>query len=137
MSPNVLSIVMPFGDELALRTALRAATLIAAYEIERYSIPPLYQLYREGRVRYIWPEVCKAPGVPGACERFLSPKSVLEEGGDCDCDDVAPWRAAELQLQGIAAIAIPIREPIIGWHCVVQLADGTTEDPSRRVGMPV
>lgn len=134
MGPNVLSIAMPFADERGLRTALRAATLIAVYEIERYNIPPLYSLHAAGRVRYRWPEVCRAPNVPGACERFLSPMQVLSEGGDCDCDDVAPWRAAELQLRGIAAIAIPVKDPI-GWHCVVELADGTTEDPSRRVGM--
>jgi hypothetical protein len=126
---------MPFGDELALRTALRAATLIAAYEIERYELPSLYSLYRAGRVRYRWPEVCAAPNVPGACERFLSPLQVLAEGGDCDCDDVAPWRAAELQLAGVAATAVPVKDPI-GWHCIVQFADGRTEDPSRVIGMP-
>lgn len=130
-APSVLSIVMPFADERDLRVALRAATLIAAYEIQRYRLPSLYL----SGVRYRWPEVCNAPGVPGACERFLSPRQAMAEGGLVDCDDVAPWRAAELQLRAQPAIAIPVREPAIGWHCVVERAGGLIEDPSRVLGM--
>jgi hypothetical protein len=126
---------MPFADERDLRTALRAATLIARYEIERYNLRPLYELYRLGMVRYRWPEVCNAPGVPGACERFLSPRQALIEGGNVDCDDVAPWRAGELQLRGVPAEAIPIEAPQIGWHCVVESGSGLTEDPSKVLGM--
>lgn len=126
---------MPFADERDLRVALHAATIIAVYEMARYRVPGPYELYRQGRIRYLWPEVCRAPGVPGACERFLSPRQVLIEGGDLDCDDVAPWRAGQLQLQGHQAIAIPVREPQIGWHCVVEREHGTIEDPSRAVGM--
>jgi hypothetical protein len=135
MARNVLSIVMPFEDAEDLRTALRAAQLIAAFEIQKHNLRPLYELHRMGLIRYRWPEVCRAPGVPGACERFLSPLQALAEGGEVDCDDVAPWRAGELQLQGQPAAAVPVKEPAIGWHCVVDRGRDGTEDPSRVVGM--
>lgn len=57
-----------------------------------------------------------------------------------DCEDLACWRAAELQVRfGIKAV------PTFTWqerpngsylyHITVQLPDGKIEDPSRRLGM--
>lgn len=56
-----------------------------------------------------------------------------------NCEDLACWRAAELQAQGIAA------HPVFVWrkmqngshlyHIVVRWPDGRLEDPSRRLGM--
>lgn len=127
-----LSIVMPYGDERDLRAALRATTMLARYELARYGLPPLYT---PGLVQYRWPEPCPVGALPGGCERFLTPRQALMEGGLVDCDDVGPWRAAELQLLGQRAEAEPVDAPRIGWHIVVQHPNGRIEDPSRVVGM--
>lgn len=52
-----------------------------------------------------------------------------------DCEDLAAWRAAELRCAGIQARAIVYKAAPRVWHCVVSLPDGTTEDPSRALGM--
>lgn len=52
-----------------------------------------------------------------------------------DCDDLAPWRAAEIEVrEDVPAIAWlqPTRR---GWHVVVVRGDGTVEDPSELLGM--
>lgn len=129
MSKPVLSIVMPYGETRELQAALAAGTAIGVQQIGWYRLPPLY----ESGVRYVR-EVCKAPNVPGACERFLTPAQSLVER-DCDCDDLAIWRAAELIRQGergARAVAMPSS---VGWHVVVRREDGTIEDPSRILGM--
>lgn len=56
-----------------------------------------------------------------------------------DCEDLACWRAAELQMRGIAA------HPVFVWrkmpngshlyHIVVRHPNGDIEDPSKRLGM--
>ena len=62
---------------------------------------------------------------------------VVRRRGYGDCEDLASWRAAELQLQGIAARAVVVRSstPGVAWHAVVRLPNGEIEDPSRRLGM--
>lgn len=74
-----------------------------------------------------------APDVPGACERFLTALQCLKEKF-CDCDDLAPYLAAELICAGENARPYAIRSST-GWHCLVRRADGTIEDPSRVLGM--
>lgn len=56
-----------------------------------------------------------------------------------DCEDLASWRAAELQARGVEA------HPVFVWrkmpngshlyHIVVRWPDGRIEDPSRKLGM--
>lgn len=100
-------------------------------QIRWYGLPALY----DSGLRFRR-EVCRAPGVPGACERFLTAAQALaERGAEFDCDDIAPWRAAELRLAGEHARAIPVRSPEVGWHIVVRRGDGSMEDPSRVLGM--
>lgn len=111
-----------------INLALRCVTAIDMYEIREYRLPALY---RSG-VRYRR-EVCLAPGVRETCERFLSARRLLAERFG-DCDDLAPYLAAELRLRGEQATAIAVRSPA-GWHCVVKRASGAIEDPSRRLGM--
>lgn len=50
--------------------------------------------------------------------------------GHGDCEDLATWRAAEIP----GARAEPIRTRA-GWHIIVVLPSGRTEDPSKRLGM--
>ncbi|SRR6266508_2497041 len=61
-----------------------------------------------------------------------------------DCEDLACWRAAELQVRKWPAIAFgrarPMlvpgqREPGTLWHIQVLHPTGVVEDPSRRLGM--
>lgn len=136
MARPVLSIVMPFAGKSDIDFALQFATVVAVRELRAHPNLPL--LYRSG-VRYKR-DTCKAPGVPGACERFLSPLQVLREGKAGDCDDLSPWLAAERILgrggpRDRKARAIAIRSPGVGWHVVVRRGDGTIEDPSKVLGM--
>lgn len=127
----VLSLVMPFKGRSDLDFALTLATAIALRELK--ANPWIPKLYKSG-VRY-QRDVCRAPNVDGACERFLSPLQLLRERVG-DCDDLAPWRAAERILAGDRkARAVAIRSPGIGWHVVVKRGNGTIEDPSRVLGM--
>lgn len=68
-------------------------------------------------------------------EDFATAPIVLARGWG-DCDDLAPWRSAELVVRhGINARPIVQRVARNTWHCVVELADGRLLDPSRRLGM--
>lgn len=57
-----------------------------------------------------------------------------------DCEDLAAWRAAELQKSGIDAkpdvLARIMPDGIWRAHAIVRLPDGTIEDPSEKLGMP-
>jgi len=137
----VLSLVMPFEGRSDIDFALALATKIAIREIRkdirkakrtgrRRKIPKLY----DAPVRW-QRDICRAPNVDGACERFLSPTQLLKEKVG-DCDDMAPWRAAELILAGDkGARAKSILSPGVGYHVLVKHGDGTKEDPSRVMGM--
>lgn len=53
-----------------------------------------------------------------------------------DCEDLAAWRAAELRNAGeLDARAIAITGGAHMFHAVVERADGSIEDPSRKLGM--
>lgn len=59
---------------------------------------------------------------------------VLERGWG-DCEDLAAWRAAELRQMGENAYADVVHVSARQWHAIVVRADGSREDPSRRLGM--
>lgn len=71
---------------------------------------------------------------PRGRERFLGIPQVLARRSG-DCDQLACWRAAELQEQGIDARAVPISQSDNLFHIIVKWPDGRLEDPSRRLGM--
>jgi len=137
MSRDAISLVMPYADQGDLNAALRAATYIAAYELGRYRIAPLYRC----GVVYRFEPVCDAPegparALPGTCERTLSPRQVIAEGRLADCNTLAPWLAAQRILEGARCQAIAIPSPTIGgWHCIVRHSNGRIEDPSVVLGM--
>jgi hypothetical protein len=109
-----------------LQNVIDAVTLIDRHQLRMGYAPSLYEsgvVYRRERHGTL-------PGlerVQSAEETFLI--------GYGDCDDLAPWRAAELQLQGVEARAEVIRSPGVGYHVVVRLPSGRIEDPSARLGM--
>lgn len=119
--------VLAYGHDLEdVQAIIDAATMIARHQIGRGRVPPLYRsgvVYRREEHRTL-------PGV----ERVNSPEETFAMGGG-DCDDLAPWRAAELQLQGENARARVVQSPGIGYHVVVVRGDGSIEDPSARLGM--
>lgn len=105
------------------RLFLRAAPVISGGK----RFPPLY---RSG-VRYrrqLGPE------------RFL-PIPIVFRRRYGDCDQLAAWRAAELQERGVAARAVPRMVTPRLMHVVVVYPDPrnpkrqVVEDPSRRLGM--
>lgn len=84
-------------------------------------------------------------------EKFCGIGEILEQGWG-DCDDLVPYRVAELQLIGMKAIPLLIdathpkyKEVSRGrgkrqWHCVVAreipgMDELVIEDPSARLGM--
>lgn len=127
----VLAIVMTYPNRKALKLALAVATVINVHQIGWYRLPPLY----ESGVRYKRDATCKAELRPfGGCEPFFSAKLTYDRGFG-DCDDLAPWRAAELIRGGdFRARAVPVPSSV-GWHILVKHGNGTIEDPSKRLGM--
>ena len=106
--------------------ALTTANLLMLRYAQRAG-RPFPQLYSSG-VRYK-----RQPMVAGQ-ERFQPIPRVLRRGNG-DCDQLACWRAAELQLQGELARAIPVRVNPRLMHVVVRRGDGRIEDPSKILGM--
>jgi hypothetical protein len=112
---------------LFIKPVLEALVEINRLYLRTHHAPPLYHSH----VRY-QPE--PEDGMP---EEFAAIPKILSRGWG-DCDDLAPWRVAELQEAGEAArIRITWRRP--GgrrlYHVLVRRADGRIEDPSRLLGM--
>lgn len=105
----------------AALTTINRLFLRAAPQIAGKPFPPLY---RSG-VRYQ-----RQLGR----ERFLPIPLVMSKRAG-DCDQLACWRAAELQEQGIKARAVPRFVSPRMMHVVVVWPDGRVEDPSRKLGM--
>lgn len=112
---------------LALKPILEALTTVNLLFLHTHHVPPLY---RAG-VRYqnepkSWP-----------IESFDSIPEVISRGWG-DCDDLAPWRCAELRKAGERAkIRIQWKRLPEGklFHIVVRRENGTIEDPSLILGM--
>jgi hypothetical protein len=128
----VLSIVLPFADERDIDIALAATVVVNLHQMRTHALPPLY----ESGIRY-QREQCLSIAVPESCERFLSARQVLSEGVG-DCDDLSAYRVAELIHSGVdrKARAIVVK-PGIGYHAIVARGDGSYEDPSHKLGMPL
>jgi hypothetical protein len=120
-----LSIVVPWAGESDLAPALAALTGLNLSIMRRHALPQLY----DSGVRYQREAI--AHGRPR--EQWLTAPVVLSRGAG-DCEDLCCYRAAELRLKGIAAIAMA-RPSSVGWHIVVKYPDGQIEDPSRKLGM--
>jgi len=74
---------------------------------------------------------------PGGVERFRTIPQVLE-AGEGDCDQLAPWRAAELRVRHGIKATPEVRQmgPNL-WHVYVRLPNGRVEDVSAHLGMRV
>ena len=128
----VLSIVLPFASPRDIDIALAATVIVNLHQMRARRLPPLYQ----SGVRY-QQEQCLSAAVPESCERFLTAEQLLAERVG-DCDDLSAYRVGELIHTGEdpKARAIVVR-PGFGYHAIVMRGDGSIEDPSQLLGMPV
>lgn len=110
-----------------LNAILEATTLTNAKLLQHGEAPTVTEAIKKG-LRWK-PE----PFTDG--EHFdLAPVAAARGWGDCD--DLAPWLAAEMRLKGDpGAAAIVKRSGPRRWHVVVRDGGGRIHDPSRWAGM--
>lgn len=110
-----------------LNAALEASTLANQHLLTMGEAPPIEDAIRAG-VRWK-PE----PFSDG--EHFdLAPVAAARGWGDCD--DLAPWLAADLRLRGDrGAKAFAKQTGPQRWHALVRTGDGEILDPSKWAGM--
>lgn len=124
---------------LAIRPLLEAMVIADMLYLQLHKdVPPLYS----AGVRYENEPTWTFQGEP--VEEFASIPIVIERGWG-DCDDLAPWRCAELRLKAKepAKIRIQWQRPLLPdgsrgrkyFHIVVRRADSSIEDPSAKLGM--
>jgi hypothetical protein len=75
---------------------------------------------------------------PPGCEDWAN-IPMIQKLGWGDCEELAAWRAAELQVRNIPARAGFTKQTqadgTMLYHITVILPDGSIEDPSRQLGM--
>lgn len=123
-----IRLAIPDGAVTAktLGAALEAATVANQGLASRGALPDLFEAIKRG--------------VKWRPERFtdgehfdLAP--LVASRGWGDCDDLAPWLAAQLRTLGHDCQAIAYKSGPTTWHAVVQMADGKILDPSQWAGM--
>lgn len=117
----------------SLLTALTSINMVVMADAAKrgFPIPPLYS----SGIRYVRDGESNLSDV--GPEDWQDCVEALSRG-EADCKSLACYRAAELRLSGIRAFAqFRWRDRDRGslYHIVVQLPDGTIEDPSARLGM--
>jgi len=112
---------IPLRGRADLLGALAAHVDACVRDLRTTPRPPLYA----AGVRYTRDD-------PG--ERWQLPSETAARGGG-DCEDLASWRCAELRLTGESCRVVVKRTGPTILHAVVERADGSIEDPSRRLGM--
>jgi hypothetical protein len=135
---------------LSLKRILEALVEVNQHYLREHpGVPLLYQSgvrYKEEPARHAV-LVMASNGFEGRVEEFASIQAVLERGWG-DCDDLAPWRCAELRerFKQRAHIRVDWRRTKSGrlFHIVVRKPDPLTglvseespvEDPSAKLGM--
>ncbi len=127
---------MPYRLEMELPVS--PATLTAA--LEGLTATNTVMMQRTKEMGGAWPALYEA-GIryqeepqQGNLQRWPNAAQVLVRG-HADCKGLAAWRAAELRMEGEPAIAYAYESGPERYHAVVRRGDGTTEDPSRVLGM--
>lgn len=124
----------------SLRGVLEALVRVNQMYIATHRVPALY----ESGVRYQNEptNLAKLGGVERShrVEEFAAIPAVIERGWG-DCDDLAPWRVAELRelYHEKARIHVYWKRMRDGkgklFHICVRREDGSIEDPSAKLGM--
>ena len=116
---------------MAIKPALEALVMVNQLYLRLHDVARIYELGAAGKVRY------KEEPLDGI-EEFAAIPVILQRGWG-DCDDLAPWRCAELRSLGEPAkIRIQWKRQPSGsklYHIVVRRGDHSIEDPSRILGM--
>lgn len=123
-------VAMPYAGREDLQYALDASTAWNIKAMQARPLPPIY----EAGVRYRREPICRTEGVGHICEEFLTAHETYKRKFG-DCDDLGPWLAAYLRLQGDSKARAMARPSAAGWHIVVLRGDGEIEDPSAKLGM--
>lgn len=110
-----------------IAAALEASTVANEALARRGSLPDIERAIRDGHV--VWKPEPFSDG-----EHFDLAPEVLRRGWG-DCDDLAPWLAAQMRHEGENARAIAIRSGPTRYHALVEREDGQLVDPSRWAGM--
>lgn len=111
----------------AMTAALEGLVRLNEWVLTRQPLPPLY---RSG-VRYVREHKRPRRGAP---EQWLRIDQLYRRGRG-DCEDLTAARAAELRAAGVQADPYVIRTGPRRFHALVVFPDGSTEDPSKRLGM--
>ena len=122
----IIEFHLPRVDVTRLNVLVRALTALNVLWLREHPRAPML---KASGVRY--------DTQPMGCERFLTIPSILARGNG-DCDQLAPWRAAEMRVrQGIKALPEVRQMGPKLWHVYVRLPDGRVEDISAHLGMPI
>jgi transglutaminase-like putative cysteine protease len=115
-------VVVPVSSQGGIQVLLDTLTVLnGVYLAARPDVPHLY----DSGVRYKRED---------GREDWLTIPLVIRRGYG-DCEDLSAWLAADYRRKGIQARAIVYRAGSRVWHVVVQMPDGSIEDPSKRLGM--
>jgi len=123
-----------------VRIELEALVQINQLYLATHRVPPLYTSgvrYQSEPANYI-----KLGNLlVRRAEEFAAIPAVLERGWG-DCDDLGPWRCAELRNSGEKAKmrVVWVKDKKTGekkFHVLVRRANGAVEDPSHKLGMPL
>lgn len=113
---------------VAIKAILDAQVKINQLYLRLHNVPPLYQAgvrYQEEDPRQGFEEFANIP--------------IIIARGWGDCDDLAPWRCAELREAGEkACIRVQWKKQQSGgklFHILVRRENGQIEDPSLILGM--
>lgn len=108
--------------------------LLALYDLKYLRRHPNTVRLAKSGVRYV------RDTFPDDLESWKGIPAILRDG-HADCKSLAAWRCAELRLAGKKckmALTFGRKSPTgrgTILHAIVERADGTTEDPSRLLGM--
>jgi hypothetical protein len=115
----VVSVKVP-PHPLVLQALLEGLAAASYVQLRRYALPRLY----ESGVYY--------QREPKGRERWQTAVETYRRGAG-DCEDLTAWRVAELRFDGEPARGIVIPTGPRRYHAIVERADGSLEDPSRRL----
>lgn len=113
--------------EASINAALESVTAANEGLLRRGKAPPFAHALRSG-VRW-------RPEPPGDEHFDLASTVARRRWGDCD--DLAPYHAADLRVRGVDPEAFAFVRPSGPgrWHAVVQRSSGKVDDPSKAAGM--
>lgn len=108
---------MPLSNRADVQAAVDALSAYDRYYLRTHEVPSIYSAGVTYRRETAGPE-----------EWQTIPYMMVSKNGDCE--DLAAWRAAEIP----GARPLVIDSPT-GYHVIVRLPGGRTEDPSKKLGM--